>query len=285
MHNAYIVTPINYWWNYAEGIEWPWNIGSDVRFQDHSLEVSLLSFQSSFSKAWYLEYSMCNTLGTYSMLDFFLGDAFGVLSCSYRSYCSAVWCFAVDTHLKPLVWVVSGACFLTGSVFVLDIACCQSVEVLCTRCIRSGVIWCIVFMFIMPYLYHMCHSGLDAVLWLYCTSVYICTSSLQSLTEPQDFHCILSVFVEWSCWPCLQWCGTGRFQEHGQCLPIGLSLSSISIFYWFPFLFYLYIGWYCGAGVFGLIRSKLLSHSLALLTFLKNNNNRTKEANDKCKPN
>ena len=55
------------------------------------------------------------------------------------------------------------------------------------------------------------------------------------------------------------------------------------LFYWpkllypyyslFPFLFFLYIGWYCEAGVFGLIGSILLTPSLALLTFFNNNNN------------
>ena len=33
------------------------------------------------------------------------------------------------------------------------------------------------------------------------------------------------------------------------------------------------IGWYCGAGVFGLIGCISLSYSLALLTFFNNNNN------------
>ena len=43
----------------------------------------------------------------------------------------------------------------------------------------------------------------------------------------------------------------------------------------FPFLFFLSIGWYCGAGVFGLIGCIPLSLSLALPTFFNNNNNNT----------
>ena len=46
-------------------------------------------------------------------------------------YCSAVWCSAVDTHLKLLVRAVSGARFLTGGVFECDIAHRRSVAVLC----------------------------------------------------------------------------------------------------------------------------------------------------------
>ena len=45
-------------------------------------------------------------------------------------YCSVVWCSVVDTHLKQLDRVVSGACFLTGSVFECDIAHRRSVAVL-----------------------------------------------------------------------------------------------------------------------------------------------------------
>ena len=39
----------------------------------------------------------------------------------------------------------------------------------------------------------------------------------------------------------------------------------------FPFLFFRSIGWYCRAGVFGLIVCRSLSPSLSLLTFFNNN--------------
>ena len=45
-------------------------------------------------------------------------------------YCSAVWCSAVDTHLKLLDRAVSGARFLTEGVFECDIAHRRSVAVL-----------------------------------------------------------------------------------------------------------------------------------------------------------
>ena len=54
-----------------------------------------------------------------------------------------------------------------------------------------------------------------------------------------------------------------------------LSLAALSLLQsssLFPFLFFLSIGWYCGAGVFGLIGCISLSPSLALLTFFNNNN-------------
>ena len=38
----------------------------------------------------------------------------------------------------------------------------------------------------------------------------------------------LSVSVERSCWPCIWWCGTGRFQELGQCFFIGLLCPILS---------------------------------------------------------
>ena len=45
----------------------------------------------------------------------------------------------------------------------------------------------------------------------------------------------------------------------------------------FPFLFFLSIGWYYGAGGFGLIGYTSLSLSLALPTFFNNNNNNNYE--------
>ena len=47
--------------------------------------------------------------------------------------------------------------------------------------------------------------------------------------------------------------GTGGFQEEGQYLFTGLAAHSLFVSYCFPFLFFYSMGWYCGAGVFGLI--------------------------------
>ena len=46
-------------------------------------------------------------------------------------YCSAVWCSAVDTHLKLLNRVVSGTRFLTGGVLECDIAHRRSMAIMC----------------------------------------------------------------------------------------------------------------------------------------------------------
>ena len=52
--------------------------------------------------------------------------------CSARfEYFSAEWCSAAETHLKLQGRVVSGACFFTLGVFECDIACRQSVAILC----------------------------------------------------------------------------------------------------------------------------------------------------------
>ena len=72
-------------------------------------------------------------------------------------YCSAVWCSAADTHLKLLDNVVSGACFLTGGVHIVDLwqyFVCYT---------RSDVIRC--NLFVVLYLGRMCQCGLHAVLW------------------------------------------------------------------------------------------------------------------------
>ena len=62
------------------------------------------------------------------MIDRFLGDAFGVLSCQLWSI---VLQSGADTHLKLLDRAVSGTRFLTGGVFECDISHRRSVAVLC----------------------------------------------------------------------------------------------------------------------------------------------------------
>ena len=52
-----------------------------------------------------------------------------------------------------------------------------------------------------------------------------------------------------------------------------LLIPYYSLLLFFPFLFFLSIGWYCGAEVIGLIRCISLSLSLTLPTFFNNNNN------------
>ena len=64
------------------------------------------------------------------MIDRFLGDAFGVLSCQFWSIVLQSGA-RLPTHHKLLDRAVSGARFLTGGVFECDIAHRRSVAVLC----------------------------------------------------------------------------------------------------------------------------------------------------------
>ena len=60
-----------------------------------------------------------------------LGRCFRGFVLPVLEYCSAVLCSVADAHLKLLDCAVSGARFLTGSVFECDISHRRSVAVLC----------------------------------------------------------------------------------------------------------------------------------------------------------
>ena len=60
-----------------------------------------------------------------------LGRCFRGFVLPVLEYCSAIWCSAVDTHLKQLDRAVSGDRFLIGGVFECDISHRRSVAVLC----------------------------------------------------------------------------------------------------------------------------------------------------------
>ena len=60
-----------------------------------------------------------------------LGRCFRGFVLPVLEYCSAVWCSAVDTHLKLLDLAVSGTRFLAGGLFECDISHRRSVAVLC----------------------------------------------------------------------------------------------------------------------------------------------------------
>ena len=65
------------------------------------------------------------------MIDWALGDSFGILSCPCLEYCSDVCCSAAVKHLKLLEHLFRGASFLTGCMFECNIAHCRSESVLC----------------------------------------------------------------------------------------------------------------------------------------------------------
>ena len=98
--------------------------------------------------------------GKYSMIDCFLGDALGVLSCQF-------WSTAPPFGARLLVHrlldrVVSGASFLTGGVFECDLAHRRSVAVLCMlHKIRCNSMHPLYGALPVPY---MCRCGLHALL-------------------------------------------------------------------------------------------------------------------------
>ena len=134
---------------------------------------------------------------------------------------------------------------------------------------RTGVTPCTLLMVL--YLDRMCQRGLHAVLWSHIGTIMHrlaaepCSTAglLFSSRCPSGTILLTPYTMVWD------W----RFQEHGQCFFIGLSCSIPTIiFYSFSIsLLSLYIGWYCGAGVFGLIGCIPLSLSLALPSFFNNN--------------
>ena len=180
-------------------------------------------------------------------------------------YCSAVWCSAADTDLKLPERAVSDARFLTGGVFKCDIAHKQSVAILCMlykiRCNRvhplNGALPG-------PYVSVRVTSGaLVAHRYFhapprYRTSQYRMTFILHSVSLWNDL--VSTVFD-----------GVGLADFKSRTNAFLLASPSLSL-QWtytiFHFLYFLSIGWYCAAGVFGLIGCISHSLSLALLTFL-----------------
>ena len=94
---------------------------STMTFEKHHRSVSIAASQrlGILRKSWRLFHDRL-----------LLGRCFRVFVQPVLEYCSAVWCSAVDTHLKLLYRAVSGARFLTGGVFECAIAR-RSVAVLC----------------------------------------------------------------------------------------------------------------------------------------------------------
>ena len=120
------VPPINYWGVQRSLMSLIDILGVRIWFQDDLWEVSSFSFQSSFSKTWYLEEVLASIPRLIASLEMLSGFVLPVLE-----YCSVVWSWVDDTHLKQLDRVVSRACFVTGRVFVCDIAHRRSVALLC----------------------------------------------------------------------------------------------------------------------------------------------------------
>ena len=141
---------------------------TDIWFQYDFWEASSRCFQSSFSTAW----CPCwGSPGKYSMIDYFLGDAFGVLSCLFWN--TALRCGALLAIHTLNYWTASSVVYLNVTLHIVDLwqyyVCCK----------RSGVTRCTLFKL-------WCSS------WAVCagagyarrcdrTSVHLCAWSLQNL--------------------------------------------------------------------------------------------------------
>ena len=174
-------------------------------------------------------------------------------------YCSAVWCSFADTHLELLDHVVNGARFLTGCVFECDIAYRRSDAVLCIlyeiRCKKVHPL-----NDALPGPYVPVLVTLDALVahrYTYApprcrTSQYRWTFVLFSVSLWNDLADPLFDGV---------WLAGFKSRANAFLLAlVALSLLSSSTI--FPFLFFLSLGWYWWAFVFGLIGCISLSLSL-----------------------
>ena len=113
----------------------------------------------------------------------------------------------------------------------------------CACCLRSGVTKCTRLM--MRYLDRMCQCGLHRVPWSHIRILtYAPPRCRTSQYRRTSVHLSVSLFndlagvglAERSCR--IRWCGTGGFQDQGQCFFIGLSCSIPTIvFYYFSFSF------------------------------------------------
>ena len=186
----------------------------------------------------------------------FVLPVFGVLFCSVQIHTLNYW---------TVQSVVPSS--LTGGVFECDIAHRPSVAVLCMLYkIRCNPMHPFNDALPVPYVpVRVTRSALVAHRYTYAPP---CCRTLQ---YPSTF-----VLLSVSPWNDLadRWCRTGGFQEQGQCFFYGLSCPILTkvCYSFFPFLIFLSIDWYCGAGVFGLIGCTSLSLCLALPTSFINNN-------------
>ena len=105
------------------------------------------------------------------------------------------------------------------------------------------------------------------------TLVYLCASSLKNLTVPQDLYSTLSVSLERSFLPCIQWFGTAGFKSRANASLFSLAAGSLFVLY----CFYLSLLSFHRLVLWGWDSSPTISTSLALpISFNNNNNNKIK---------
>ena len=250
-----------HWRSLMTLLYWEWNL-----IPTWLLRSIFARFQEQFLK----DMVYWGRSGDCSLIVRFLRYAFGILHCQFWS--TVLQCRArLPIHTLNYWTVQSVVPVSNWGCVECDIAHRRSAAVRVCG-IRSGVTRCPLLM--MLHLCLMCQWGLHAVLWS-----HIGTPMYRLALEPRSTARLL---LSWTCpsrtillTPYSMVCDCG-FQEQGQCFCNGLSCSIPTIVnYLFPFLFFLSLGWYCGAGVFGLIRCISLSGGLALQTSFSNNNHKT----------
>ena len=174
--------------------------------------------------------------GDHSVIDRFLGDGFGVLSCQFWSTLCRVHGARLSIHtFKLLDRVVSGACCLTGRVFECDITRRRSMAVLCMLYkIRCNTMHRLKLL----YLGHMCQCGLHGVLWSHIS--ILIWFLLQNFTVPQKLSVSLwNDLVD----PVLMVGDWRVSRSKGRVNAFLLAKAALSLFafYYFPFLLFLFI--------------------------------------------
>ena len=163
------------------------------------------------------------------MIDCYLGDASGVLSCPFWS--TVLECFT-RLQIRTLNYWTVRICRTKPCVnlnyWTLLIVDQWQYYICCTR---SAVTRYTLFMVLD--LSRMCQWCLHAVLWSHIgTLMRLLAAEPRS---PQYFYSYISISVGRSWWPRTPWCGTGRFQEQGQCLFIGIVACTLLSHKVFPF--------------------------------------------------
>ena len=178
------------------------------------------------------------------MIDRFLGDSFGVLSCQF-------WRIILQSCARLPIHTLN---YWTAQSVVPCLRVYISVSFLivdpwqsCVCFIRSGVIRCTLLMVL--YLDRMCQCWLHAVLWS-----HIGTLMHLLAAEPCSTAGLL--------FPSRCPSGTILLTPYPMVWDWRVSKAGPMLLYWPKLLYpyyslllfsYLSIGWYCGAGVFGLI--------------------------------
>ena len=195
------------------------------------------------------------------MLSRFCPTRFGVLS--------VVWCSAADIHLKLLDRVVSDASFLTRGVFECGTTHRRSVAVLSMLYeIRYNLMRPLYGVLPAPHVpVRVTRGALVAHRFTYL----ILAVKRYTIAGPlftSQYYCgtilLILYLIVWDWRVSRAWLMFYYLPE----LLYPILSSTI-----FSLLFFLSIGWYCEAGVFGLIGYRSLSLSLALPTSFNNNNN------------